>query len=121
MKKEEMLNKKIRELYHTEIIAGDLLPGVGTPYYFSIVFELQDGSMFQLSRYGISNEMTTDPIYPIKREDWNILSGIVYKGVEIVAVEQNDDDLCKIILKNGVVIFISEGFGDSLEFEKRKI
>jgi hypothetical protein len=127
MTDEEILGKKIKEVYETKASIDDDILGLGKPQYFSIVIELADDTRFELGVHDIRIWDSPEKLIPSKGTNWADEHKLEYKDKRIARIIRKDpgenfDGSLTIVLDNNVLIEHQCANGDQLfidYFEKR--
>jgi hypothetical protein len=109
MKAEEIIGKKIKEVYETDPSFSEDVLGLGIPHYFTIVIELEDNTKFELGVHEIKPWDSRDKLNVSTGSAWALDRMLEYKNHVICQIIQRDpeeyvDGSLTLVLENNVII-----------------
>jgi len=115
----ELIGEKLIKVFHTEQGQGiEHLNGLGYAYYFSTIFELENGNKYRFGNEWIDEWDESEKLSEVTHENWGIKKSIKFNNILIsdIVIDEYDDVYIK--LENDVLIYHTIDYGDKLFFDK---
>ena len=118
MTKENIIGKKIIEIYETEPTSEEGLFDT-TAHYFQIIIKLEDNSLIELGAHQLKAWTTDKALRQIERTPWELEDGLEYKNKVIRDIVERDPEeffggSLTLILENDVTLEHQSTNGDQL-------
>ena len=111
--KSEWIGEKLIKVFHTDQGEGiEHLNGLGYAYYFSTVFELENGKKYLFGNDWIHEWDKSEKLIEVTHENWGIEKNIKFNDILISDIIVDDYDDVYIKLENGVLIYHTMDYGD---------
>lgn len=113
-----LVGQRLAKIWHTPQLRSDNeLEGLGTPYYFRSVLELEDGNKFVFGNDWIADWDNSEALTAVTHESWHIEPDVTFSGQLITEILSNSVDEAFIRLENNSVIYHTNFYGDQLFIE----
>ena len=87
-------------------------------YYYSVVIQIDNRELYELSDEGISSWNSKERLFPIKSKEHGVDPSIRFIGETIGLVCEDEDGIVSLALKNGVEICVVRSYGTRLRIQR---
>ncbi len=115
----ELIGEKLTKVFHTDQGEGiEHLNGLGYAYYFSTVFELENGNRYRFGNDWIDTWDESEKLSEVTHKKWGIKKSKKFNNFRISDIIVDNHGEIYIKLENGIVIYHTVFYGDQLFFDK---
>lgn len=114
-----IIGKRLTAIYHTALDGPHIIEnGLPHVYYFSIIFELENGSKYVLETDKITPWAGNEKLIKIDEDNWPPIKNAQYLNQKIKDIQFNKYNQCYLLLENDIVLHYTVDWGNGFESAK---